>query len=172
MERPSQILATRAPHSNLKGLARSLDQRFGDHAATAIFTTASHRAARAHRSFTLGEIIAAAIQAAGAIARRTYTRYRQRRQARAIYEALHQLNDHTLRDLGLDRSEITSVAAEVTGEAERTRVRVIALAETPDRRYWTAYDHFMVKREARAMRHVYLRARAAKWWTAARRLFA
>lgn len=30
--------------------------------------------------------------------------------------------------------------------------------EQPDRRYWTAYDHFMVEREARALRRRYVRA--------------
>ena len=30
--------------------------------------------------------------------------------------------------------------------------------ETPDRRFWTAYDHFMFEREARAMRREYLYA--------------
>lgn len=30
--------------------------------------------------------------------------------------------------------------------------------ELPDRRYWTAYDHFMVEREARALRRRYVRA--------------
>src|SRR5439155_10067479 len=42
----------------------------------------SHQSARPQRSFALGEIIAAAIQAAGAIARRAHARHRQRRQAR------------------------------------------------------------------------------------------
>ena len=27
--------------------------------------------------------------------------------------------------------------------------------EAPDRKYWTEYDHFMVEREARAMRRAY-----------------
>jgi uncharacterized protein YjiS (DUF1127 family) len=98
---------------------------------------ALHQAALAHRSFTLGEIIVEAIRAVGAIvgaiASRALARYRQRRQARAIYDALRQLDDRTLHDLGFDRSELRSVVAEVTGKAERTRVRAIALAETPDR---------------------------------------
>jgi uncharacterized protein YjiS (DUF1127 family) len=81
--------------------------------------------ARAHRSFSLGEIIVAVIQAAGAIARRAHARHRQRRQAWDLYDALQQLDNHTLRDLGFDRSEIRSVAAEVTGEAEYTRVRAL-----------------------------------------------
>ncbi len=70
-----------------------------------------------------GEIIVAAIQAAGAIVRRALARYRQYRQERDTYDALRQLDDRTLRDLGLHRSEISSVAAEFMGEAEYTRVR-------------------------------------------------
>ncbi len=84
-----------------------------------------HQAARVHRSFTLGEIIMAAIQAIGEIARRAHARHRQRRQAKATYNALRQLDDRTLRDLGFDRSEIRSVAAALTGEAEYTRVRAL-----------------------------------------------
>jgi uncharacterized protein YjiS (DUF1127 family) len=85
----------------------------------------SRQAARPHRSFTLGEVIAAAIQAAGAIARRAHARHRQRRPAQAIYDALHQLDDRTLRDLGFDRSEIRSVAAEAARKAAYTRVRAL-----------------------------------------------
>ena len=104
---------------------------FGDAATTETASSARpssyqlHQAARAHRSFTLGEIIVAAIQAAGAIARRAHARHRQRRQARVAYDLLRQLDDRTLRDLGFDRSEIASVAAELTGEAEYTRVRAL-----------------------------------------------
>jgi uncharacterized protein YjiS (DUF1127 family) len=104
---------------------------FGDVATTNTASSARltsyemHHAARAHRSFTLGEIIVAVIQAAGAIARRAHARHRQRRQAWDLYDALQQLDDHTLRDLGFERSEIRSVAAEVTGEAEYARVRAL-----------------------------------------------
>ena len=90
-----------------------------------------HLVARAHRSFTLGEIIVAAIQAAGAIARRAYERHRQRRRAKATYDALRQLDDHMLRDLGFDRSELTSIAAEATGQAERTRVHAVVMLHPP-----------------------------------------
>jgi uncharacterized protein YjiS (DUF1127 family) len=83
------------------------------------------QAARAHRSYILGQAIAAAIQTTVAIARRALARHRQRRQARVAYDALRQLDDRTLRDLGFDRSEIMSVAAEVAGEAECTRVRAL-----------------------------------------------
>lgn len=84
-----------------------------------------HRAARIDRAFTLAEIIAEMVWAVGAFARRAYVHYRQRREASAFREALRRLDDHTLRDLGFDRSEIGSVVAEVTGEADRTRLRVV-----------------------------------------------
>jgi uncharacterized protein YjiS (DUF1127 family) len=110
--------------------------------------------------------------AVGAIARRAYARQRQRRQAAAIHDALHRLDDRALRDLGFDRSETRSVATEVTGEAEHTRVRAIPFAEIADRRYWTRYDHFIVEREAREIQRGYLYTLAARGWAAARRLFA
>jgi len=61
------------------------------------------------------------IQTAGAIARRAYARHRQRRQVMATCDALRRLDDHLLRDLGFDRSEIRSVAAEATRKAAYTR---------------------------------------------------
>ena len=84
-----------------------------------------HQAARTHRLFALGEIIVVAIRLAGAIVLRARARHRQRRQARDVYEALRHLDDRSLRDLGFDRSEMTSVAAEVTGEAEYSRMRTL-----------------------------------------------
>lgn len=36
--------------------------------------------------------------------------------------------------------------------------------EQPDRRFWTAYDHFMVEREARALRRRYVRATIERAW--------
>ena len=44
--------------------------------------------------------------------------------------------------------------------------------EPPDRRYWTEYDHFMVEREAHALRDAHLVAFVARSWTAAKRLLA
>jgi uncharacterized protein YjiS (DUF1127 family) len=90
-----------------------------------------HRAARVDRAFTIAEIIAEMVWAVGALARQAYVRYRQRREANALRQALRRLDDHTLRDLGFDRSEIGSVVAEVTGEAERTRLRVVLAPSDP-----------------------------------------
>jgi len=80
-----------------------------------------HDAGRARRSYALGEILAAMATAVADLARDMYARNVRRRQARAVRAAFGELDAHTLRDLGLDRSEIGSLAAEVTGGAERTR---------------------------------------------------
>lgn len=111
-----------------------------------------YRSARAHRSLMLGSIIVAAVQAVVAIARRAYVRQRQRHRASATYDVLRRLDDHMLRDMGIDRSEIGSVAAEMSGIAQQTRVRANTLDETPDHRYWTRYDQFMAERDAHAER--------------------
>ena len=88
-------------------------------------TSYVYHAARAHRSFTLGEIIVAVMQAVAGIARQALARYAQHQRARGMYDALSQLDDRTLRDLGFHRSEIRSVVAELAGKAERTRVRTM-----------------------------------------------
>ena len=36
--------------------------------------------------------------------------------------------------------------------------------DAPDRKFWTAYDHFMIEREARAMRREYAYALLRSWW--------
>ena len=36
--------------------------------------------------------------------------------------------------------------------------------ETPDRRFWTAYDHFKIEQEARAMRRAEIYSLASKLW--------
>ena len=64
----------------------------------------------------------AATRALGALARRALASYRQYRNAKAVRDALRQLDDRMLRDLGFHRDEIDSVAAEFAGRAERTRI--------------------------------------------------
>jgi hypothetical protein len=44
--------------------------------------------------------------------------------------------------------------------------------ERPDIRFWTGYDHFMVEREARALRRRELCALSAGLWRKARTRFA
>ena len=52
-------------------------------------------------------------------------RQRRWRDARAVYDALRQLDDRALHDLGFDRSELSSVAREATGGADYTRAHPI-----------------------------------------------
>ena len=80
------------------------------------------RAIPIRRPTTFGGIVVALIRAAATVVRRALKRYRRQRLASAAYDELRQLDDRALHDLGLDRSEITSVAAELAGETERTRV--------------------------------------------------
>ena len=50
------------------------------------------------------------------------TFWQRQRLAGEVYAALRELDTRTLRDIGLDRSEIASVAREVAGLAERQRL--------------------------------------------------
>jgi uncharacterized protein YjiS (DUF1127 family) len=83
------------------------------------------RAARANRSRMVGTLIVAASRKLRAVARLSLIHHRLRQRASAIRDMLRQLDDRSLHDLGFDRSEITSVAAEATGVVEATRVRTI-----------------------------------------------
>lgn len=106
------------------------DDAIPDAASARPTNYALYHAARTHRSFTLREIIVALMQALAAFARQSLARHRQRRRARSTYDALRQLDDRTLRDLGFDRSEIRSVAAEITRAVERSRVRTLRSARS------------------------------------------
>jgi hypothetical protein len=44
------------------------------------------------------------------------------------------------------------------------RTQVSSNDQTPDARYWTEYDHFMLEREARARRREYVYGLIAKAW--------
>ena len=76
-------------------------------------------------AYSFAEIVAASLHAAGTALRDAWARYLQRRRAYSLYNELRTLDDHALRDLGIDRSEITSVAAEATGIAESSRARFL-----------------------------------------------
>lgn len=54
--------------------------------------------------------------------------WRRRRSARATRSALDALDAHLLQDLGIDRSEIPSIAAAAGGPGDPTRVRTTQLA--------------------------------------------
>lgn len=106
---------------------RSADRDTSEAAASAWpFSHELYQDAQSRRAALLGDLIAGAMRRVLAAALGTYRRYRQFREERATYEALHQLDDRSLRDLGFVRDEIRSVAAEITGRAERTRRTVRA----------------------------------------------
>lgn len=90
--------------------------------ATKPGATEAHQAARAYRSYAFGEITVAVVTTMVEGLLEMLARWQQYRQAREIRRALAELDDRTLRDLGLYRGEIASVAAELTGSAERTRM--------------------------------------------------
>ena len=80
------------------------------------------KAARAYRSYALGEILVALMAHVAEIGREVAARWAKRRRARDVNAAFGELDDRALHDLGMHRSEIGSLAAEVTGDAERTRM--------------------------------------------------
>ncbi len=80
-------------------------------------------AARAERSRRVGDIAAAIWRAVAQRVRHLLKQAQQRRDARATYLALRGLDARTLHDIGLHRSEILSVALELGGAFETTRVQ-------------------------------------------------
>ncbi len=65
------------------------------------------------------------VRSLAAALQRARERWQRNRRARDIYVALHALDAHTLRDLGLHHSEILSLATEITGGADVTRVHTL-----------------------------------------------
>lgn len=84
-------------------------------------------AARAQRAFALGEIAAAVIQGVASLAKRLRLRFERGRRIAAARAALRELDDRTLHDIGLDRSEIASVTAEALGDAEPSRAQIVQM---------------------------------------------
>lgn len=81
--------------------------------------------ARAHRSASLAEIVTALVSALAAAARDGLKSWLRARSERETYRALSALDARTLRDLGLDASEVRSVAAELAGATEPTRAHAL-----------------------------------------------
>lgn len=94
-------------------------------------TYALYQAARARRAAALDALVRGVIRHAGGFLRHAWERHQRRRDTRAIFNALSELDDRTLQDLGFHRCEILSVASEVAGEAERTRVRAQLTPRAP-----------------------------------------
>ena len=83
---------------------------------------ALYREARERRAQAIAGLVREGVRAAREALVDAWQRHQRSRHTRAIYVALSDLDDRTLRDLGFHRSEIGSVAAEASGEAESTRI--------------------------------------------------
>jgi uncharacterized protein YjiS (DUF1127 family) len=95
---------------------------FGDARADAHRLTLEARSAR---DASLAAIVTTLVAAVASAVRRLHASWSMARSARATYLALRELDARTLHDLGLDRSEMRSVAAEIAGESERTRIQAL-----------------------------------------------
>jgi uncharacterized protein YjiS (DUF1127 family) len=77
----------------------------------------------AHAGF--GEILAAMAEALASQLRLISAAWQRAREARATRQALEGLDARMLRDIGFDRSEAPSIAAELAGSAPLTRIRTL-----------------------------------------------
>jgi uncharacterized protein YjiS (DUF1127 family) len=82
--------------------------------------------ARGDRSASLREILSAIVDALRNLTRGWIAQLKQDQLQTATYRALGELDARTLHDIGLERSELRSIAAELTGEAEPSRVHSLA----------------------------------------------
>jgi uncharacterized protein YjiS (DUF1127 family) len=85
----------------------------------------AHLEVRARRSRAIGDAVADGLRAFGRLLRDAYAAWQAWRAAREVYESLSELDDRMLHDLGIDRSELSSVAREATGQVEYTRAHVL-----------------------------------------------
>lgn len=104
---------------------------FGDadvvlpHSASKAPVTGSPAAMRERSSASLPAIGLAVGAAIGEALRRLVQRWREQRELRRTYRALSHLDARTLKDIGLGDHESGSVAAELAGRAERSRIQAL-----------------------------------------------
>ena len=82
-------------------------------------------AARVERHAALAEILAALMTATNDAIRGAFARWKRSRSERETFHALRALDARTLRDLGMDTSELRSVAMEVSGATDPTRAHAL-----------------------------------------------
>jgi uncharacterized protein YjiS (DUF1127 family) len=114
-------------HRGVIRLARRAEPRNADLASPvgAIIAFAPGDSPLLHKTAGMRELFADISQWVVAVTRPRLDAWRQRRQARETYRALRELDAHTLRDIGLDPSELRSIAAEVSGALEVTRMHAV-----------------------------------------------
>jgi uncharacterized protein YjiS (DUF1127 family) len=125
------FLQERSSISELEAWVRraAVASGFGDDAAGTATGSADAfslaRQARAGRHAGLSAVLAALFRSLAASGRRAIASWRRARETRATYHELSRLDARTLRDLGIERSGMGSVAAEIAGESDRTRIQAL-----------------------------------------------
>jgi uncharacterized protein YjiS (DUF1127 family) len=74
---------------------------------------------------SLYEITTAIVASTGAVVRRLFAAWQRRQDQQATVDALRALDARTLRDLGIDASELRSVAVELSGISDPTRAHAL-----------------------------------------------
>lgn len=82
-------------------------------------------AARVARADVFWRAVFRAANLAAEAGRRALAAWRRQRDEHATYRALSGLDQRTLHDIGLDRSEARSAAAELAGSSDRTRMHAL-----------------------------------------------
>jgi uncharacterized protein YjiS (DUF1127 family) len=77
------------------------------------------------RRASIAQIVLAIGTAIADAAGRLVARWRERREMRGTYKALAELDAQTLKDIGFGPHEAGSIAAELAGRAERTRMQAL-----------------------------------------------
>ena len=115
---PNQALALRAFAAN--GFGDTAIEHDGTYAH--LGAVPLYAAARTQRARAIGQTIAGAVRTLASALRRLVADYRRHSLERATARALAALDARALRDIGLDRSEIRSVARELAqGRPTRSR---------------------------------------------------
>jgi uncharacterized protein YjiS (DUF1127 family) len=94
-------------------------------AATARDVADVRATAPRHRSASLWQICVAIGEAIGTAIGRQVAGWREYRALRRTYLALADLDERTLKDIGFGPGEAGSIAAELAGRAERTRMQAL-----------------------------------------------
>lgn len=81
--------------------------------------------AQEHRSASFRQICVAVGETISDSIWRTFARWREYRALRRTYNALADLDERTLKDIGLGAGEAGSIAAELAGRAEHTRMQAL-----------------------------------------------
>jgi uncharacterized protein YjiS (DUF1127 family) len=121
-----QELDSRTAHG--LGLGRSAERSVAaDHAANVRSTITFHPgdSPLLYKTEGMRDLFASVSHWVAGLTRRYLDAWRQYRLARNTFNALRALDARTLRDVGLDRSELDSISAEIIGRTDLTRMQAL-----------------------------------------------